>query len=185
VFYANLQVRGGLAVIKVSIMNSICCLYHGSTKTTRQAKELLRKPAKIITSRSDLADLFRGLKTVAVVGLSPKPERDSYRVARYLQQQGIAIIPIRPGQKEILGATAYPSLDDVPVPVDIVDVFRSSDKVLAHAHEALRLKPGAFWMQLNIENLEAADLLTAAGIDVVMNRCIKIEHARRFNRCSK
>ena len=143
------------------------------------------KSGKIITSDSDIAELFQGLKTVAVVGLSPKPERDSYRVARYLQQQGITIIPIRPGQKEILGAKAYPCLDDVPLPVDIVNVFRSSDKVLAHAHEALRLKPGAFWMQLDIENLEAAGLLTAAGIDVVMNRCIKIEHERLFNRSVK
>ena len=119
------------------------------------------------------------------MGLSPKPDRDSYRVARYLQQQRITVIPIRPGQKEILGEKAYPSLDDVSVPVDIVDVFRSSDKVLAHAHEALRLEPRAFWMQLNIENLEAAELLTTAGIDVVMNRCIKIEYERLFNRSVK
>lgn len=143
------------------------------------------RPGKIITSDSDLSEMFQHLKTVAVVGLSPKPERDSYTVARYLQQRGISIIPIRPGQKKILNATAYSSLDDVPVPVDIVDVFRSSDKVLAHAHETLRLKPRAFWMQLNIENLEAAELLTTAGIDVVMNRCIKIEYERLFNRSDK
>ncbi|MDF1591629.1 MAG: CoA-binding protein [Desulfobacterales bacterium] len=140
------------------------------------------KPGKIITSDSEFTEMLQHLNTVAVVGLSPKPERDSYRVARYLQQRGITIIPIRPGQKEILGAKAYPSLDDVPVPIDIVDVFRNSDKVLAHAHEALRLEPRVFWMQLNIENLEAAELLTTAGIDVVMNRCIKIEYERLFNR---
>ena len=143
------------------------------------------RPGKIITSDNDLTEMLQHLITVAVVGLSPKPERDSYRVARYLQQQGISIIPIRPGQKEILNVTAYPSLDEVHVPVDIVDVFRSSDKVLAHAHEALRLKPKVFWMQLNIENLEAAELLTTAGIDVVMNRCIKIEYERLFNQSVK
>lgn len=130
-------------------------------------------------------EMLQHLNTVAVVGLSPKPDRDSYRVARYLQQQGISIIPIRPGPKEILGVKAYPSLDDVHLEVDIVNVFRHSDKVLAHAHEALRLKPKAFWMQLNIENLEAAELLTTAGIDVVMNRCIKIEYERLFNQSVK
>jgi len=161
-------------------MNSICCLYHGLIKTTRQADKLISKPGKIITSDDDLKVLFQDLKTVAVVGLSPKPERDSYRVARYLQQQGVTIVPVRPGQKEILGVKAYASLDDVHLPVDIVDVFRSSDKVMAHAQESLRLKPRAFWMQLSIENFEAAELLTAAGINVVMNRCIKIEHERLF-----
>ncbi|MEW6671660.1 MAG: CoA-binding protein [Thermodesulfobacteriota bacterium] len=143
------------------------------------------KPGNIITADRDLTEIFQHLKTVAVVGLSPKPERDSFKVASYLQRQGFTIIPIRPGQKAILNAKAYASLDDVHQPVDIVDVFRSSDKVLAHAHEALRLRPKVFWMQLNIENLETAQLLTNAGIDVVMNRCIKIEHERLINRSAQ
>jgi predicted CoA-binding protein len=134
----------------------------------------------IIRDDGELRDLLRTSRTIAVVGLSPKPDRDSYRVAAYLQAQGYRVIPVRPAQTEILGETAYPSLDDVPGPVDIVDVFRSPEQVLPHAHEALRLKPKAFWMQEGIENAEAARLLTAAGIRVVMNRCIKREHERLF-----
>ncbi len=134
----------------------------------------------IIRDDTELRDLLRSSRTVAVVGLSPKPDRDSYHVAAYLQAHGYRIIPVRPAQAEILGETAYASLDDVPGPVDIVDVFRSSEQVLPHAHEALRLKPKAFWMQEGIENAEAARLLTAAGIRVVMNRCIKREHERLF-----
>ena len=134
----------------------------------------------IIREDGELRDLLRSSRTIAVVGLSPKPDRDSYHVAAYLQAHGYRIIPVRPAQAEILGETAYPSLDDVPGPVDIVDVFRSSEQVLPHAHEALRLKPKAFWTQEGIETAEAARLLTAAGIRVVMNRCIKREHERLF-----
>lgn len=134
----------------------------------------------IIRNDGELRDLLRSSRTIAVVGLSPKPDRDSYRVAAYLQAHGYRVIPVRPAQAEILGETAYPSLDDVPGPVDIVDVFRSPEQVLPHAHEALRLKPKAFWMQEGIENADAARLLAAAGIRVVMNRCIKREHERLF-----
>ena len=134
----------------------------------------------IIRDDGELRDLLRSSRTVAVVGLSPKPDRDSYHVAAYLQAHGYRIIPVRPAQAEILGEAAFASLDDVPGPVDIVDVFRSPEQVLPHAHEALRLKPKAFWMQEGIENAEAARLLTAAGIRVVMNRCIKREHERLF-----
>ena len=83
--------------------------------------------------------------------------------------------------QEILGEKVYASLDDVNGPIDIIDVFRNSDQVMAHAHEAIRLKPKVFWMQLYIENKEAAALLTEAGIDVVVNRCIKVEHGRLFD----
>ena len=110
--------------------------------------------------------------------LSPKPERDSNSVARYLKNQGYRIIPVRPGQKEILGEKAYATLDDIPEKVDIVDVFRNSAQIVPHALEAVRLSPKVFWMQLNIENPEAVALLTEAGVDVVMNKCIKIEHEK-------
>ena len=110
------------------------------------------------------------------MGLSPKPERDSHRVGRYLLDNGYAVIPVRPGQKEILGQPAYRSLGDVPGPVDIVDVFRRSEQIPPVAEEALKLRPRVFWMQLGIEDHDAALRLTAAGIDVVMNRCIKQEH---------
>ena len=120
-------------------------------------------------------------KTIAVLGLSPNPERASNQVSGYLKAQGYRIIPIRPGEEEILGEKVYASLDDLNGPIDIVDVFRNSDEVMAHAHEVIRLKPKVFWMQLYIENKEAAALLTEAGIDVIMNRCIKVEHGRLFD----
>ena len=144
------------------------------------------EPGRIITLESPGMDdnirvILEKSKTIAVLGLSPKPERDSNMVAKYLKDKGYRIIPVRPGQEEILGEKAYASLDDVKEPVDIVNVFRKSDQIMPHAHEALRLKPKVFWMQLNIENNEAAKLLAEAGIDVVMNMCIKVEHERLFN----
>ncbi len=138
------------------------------------------KTGRIITADEDIRDILSSSKTVAIIGLSPKPDRDSYKVAEYLKSQGYAIVPVRPAQTEILGEKAYPSLDDVPRAVDIVDVFRSAEQVMPHAYEALRNRPKTFWMQEGIENREAAALLTAAGIDVVMNRCIKRDHARLF-----
>jgi len=136
------------------------------------------KTGRILNTDEDVKAALASAKTVAIVGLSPKPDRDSYQVAAYLQQRGYRMLPVRPAQAEILGEKAFASLDDIPGPVDIIDVFRSSDQVLPHAREALRLKPKLFWMQEGIENHEAAALLTAAGIDVVMNRCIKHDHAR-------
>jgi hypothetical protein len=136
------------------------------------------KTGRIVTADEDIKPLLAAAKTIAVVGLSPKPDRDSYQVAAYLQQHGYRVIPVRPAQAEILGERAYASLDAIAGPVDIIDVFRSSDQILPHAREALRLKPKVFWMQAGIENQEAAALLTAAGIDVVMNHCIKRAHAR-------
>lgn len=137
----------------------------------------------IIIDHNDTADpvirqVLDHCRTIAIVGLSPKPERDSHRVARYLQQAGYRIIPVRPGQQEILGEKAYPSLDDIDEPVDMVNLFRRPEQMPAHARQALRLTPKVFWMQLGIENQTAAALLAAAGIRVITNRCIKIEHER-------
>jgi predicted CoA-binding protein len=131
---------------------------------------------KILTDDDAIATLLRKAKTIAVVGLSPKPERDSNMVGRYLQDAGYRVIPVRPGQKTVLGETAYKRLSMIPEPVDIIAVFRAGDQVMPHAREAVLLKPNCFWMQLNIQNKEAADLLTRNGIDVVMNSCIKVEH---------
>ena len=136
------------------------------------------KSGKIITEISDIKDILENAKTIAILGLSPKPDRDSNRVARYLKDHGYRIIPVRPGQQEILGQSAYATLDDIKENVDIVDVFRNPEQILPHAHEAIRMQPKVFWMQLGIENQEAASLLIEAGIDVVMNKCIKIEHDR-------
>jgi predicted CoA-binding protein len=136
------------------------------------------KPGKIITEDSDIKEILEKTKTIAILGLSPKPERESNKVAIYLKGQGYRIIPVRPGQKEILGQSVFATLDDIKENVDIVDVFRNPEQILPHAQEAMRMQPKVFWMQLGIENQEAASLLVKAGIDVVMNKCIKIEHDR-------
>jgi len=136
------------------------------------------KTGKIIENDRDIKRLLLNSRTIAVLGLSPKPARDSNMVAGYLKEQGYRIIPVRPAQKEILGEKAYASLNDIKEPVDIVNVFRNSSQIMPHAEEALRLKPKVFWMQLNIENHEASELLMAAGIDVVMNKCIMVERER-------
>ena len=140
------------------------------------------KIGRIITQDENIRDILNAAKTIAILGLSPKPERDSNRVAVYLKDHGYRIIPIRPAQKEILGEKAYRSLDDIKQSVDIVNVFRNPAQIIPHAHEAIRLKAKVFWMQLNIENRDAADLLTVAGIDVVMDRCIEVEHERLCNK---
>ena len=131
---------------------------------------------KIVTDDAEIKIILQNAKTIAIVGLSPKPARDSNMVARYLKEEGYRIIPVRPAQKEILGEKAYKSLDEIQEPVDVIILFRSSNQIMPHAREAIRLKPDVFWMQLDIENREAAELLTGKGIHVVMNRCIKVEH---------
>lgn len=138
------------------------------------------KTGKIITTDREIKEILETLKNIAVLGLSPKTERDSYKVAKYLQEQGYKIIPVRPAQKEILGEKVYPSLNDIEKSVDIVDAFRRSEQIIDHVEEVIRLNPKVFWMQLGIENREAAKKLTEAGIDVIMNRCIKEDHERIF-----
>ncbi|NOY53277.1 MAG: CoA-binding protein [Deltaproteobacteria bacterium] len=125
-----------------------------------------------------ICNLLQRYRTVAVVGLSPKPERDSHRVARYLQEQGFRIIPVNPGQRKILGEICYPSLSSIPEPLEIVDVFRRSDAILPIAEEAVQSGARVFWMQLGIRNDEAMKRLNEAGVEVVMGRCIKIEYMR-------
>ena len=136
------------------------------------------KQGKIIKMDDDIKDMLENARTIAILGLSPKPDRESNKVANYLKDNGYSIIPVRPAQKEILGQSAYATLDDIKKEVDIVDVFRNPEQVLPHAYEAIQIQPKVFWMQLGIENHEAASLLVKAGIDVVMNKCIKIEHDR-------
>jgi len=136
------------------------------------------KSGQIIVEDEKIRAMLEQAGTIAIVGLSPKVERDSNMVARYLKAKGYRVVPIRPGQKEILGEKAYASLDGLEESVDIVNVFRNPGQIVPHAHEAIRIKPRVFWMQLGIENQEAAELLAARGIDVVMNRCIKVEYER-------
>ena len=115
-------------------------------------------------------------KTVAIVGLSPKPERDSHKVAKYLKEHGYKIVPVNPGQKEILGERCYPDLRAIPFLVDIVDIFRKPEAIPAIVDEAVEIGAKVVWMQLGIAHDQAAHKARAAGLDVVMSKCIKIEH---------
>jgi uncharacterized protein len=117
-------------------------------------------------------------KTVAVVGLSDKPDRESYRVAKYLQDHGYRIIPVNPTVSEVLGEKSYPTVTDIPGQVDIVDVFRKPEAVLPVAQEAVDAGAGTLWLQLGVVNQEAAEKAEAAGLQVVMDRCMKVEHGR-------
>ena len=116
------------------------------------------------------------LKTVAVVGLSAKPERPSYRVASYLQSHGYRIIPVNPGQKEILGEKCYRSLTDIPDSVDVVDVFRRSEHVPPFADEAITIKAKALWLQDGVISEESARKAEEAGLLVVMDDCMLRQH---------
>ena len=126
--------------------------------------------------------ILKSVKSIAVVGISPKDNRPSFFVFKYLLGRGYRMIPVNPGQagKEILGQKVYARLNDIPEPVDMVDVFRASEHVLPIVREALTLnpKPQVIWMQLTVHNEEAARLAEAAGLKVVMNRCPKIEYGR-------
>jgi len=124
----------------------------------------------------NIRDILETCRNIAVVGLSPKPHRDSFMVARYMQEKGYRIIPIHPKAREILGERVYADLSQVPDRIDMVNVFRASDKILPVAREAISVKPKVFWTQVGIENAAAARLLEDAGIRVVMNKCLKIEH---------
>tara|TARA_B100001059_G_C17613688_1_gene465888 strand:+ start:281 stop:679 length:399 start_codon:yes stop_codon:yes gene_type:complete len=116
------------------------------------------------------------LKTIAVVGMSPKPERPSHYVALYLKDNGYEIIPVNPGHDEIAGLKSYPSLIDIPVKVDVVDVFRRSEFVDPIAKDAITIGAKALWLQDNVINLVAEKLARDAGLMVVMNDCMLRQH---------
>lgn len=133
---------------------------------------------------SYIAAILERVSTVAVVGASPNPARPSYHVMEVLLDRGFVVTPVNPGHdgEEILGCRVYASLADIPGPVDMVDVFRSSEAALEEVREAVRLKKklglSAVWMQLGVRNDQAAREAEAAGLEVVMNRCPAIELAR-------
>ena len=129
-------------------------------------------------SAGELKALLQRVKTVAVVGLSPDPDRPSYSVAMYLQGNGYRIVPVRPGGGEILGEKVYERLSDVPFAVDVVDHFRRSSLVGAHVDEAIRLRVPAVWMQEGVVDEDAAQRARDAGLMVVMDRCMLKEHRR-------
>ena len=124
------------------------------------------------------SELLRSAKTVAVVGISEKENRDSHRVAKYLKDHGYKIIPVNPKLQEVLGEPCYPDLKAVPDHIDVVDIFRSTDAIPGIVDEAIAVGAGSVWMQLGLAHDEAAEKARKAGLAVVMNRCMKIEHAR-------
>lgn len=134
----------------------------------------------IINDDAGIRRILENHKLIAMVGLSPKEDRPSHSVARYLMAHGYTVIPVNPGQREILGQPCYPSLKDIPVKVDMVDVFRNCADVPPIAAEAIAIGAKSLWLQLGVVNQEAAEQAVAAGLDVVMDRCTKIEHARLF-----
>ncbi|GAB4246137.1 MAG: CoA-binding protein [Deltaproteobacteria bacterium] len=123
--------------------------------------------------------ILAGSKTVAVVGISDKPDRPSHQVAKYLQERGFRVIPVNPLLDEVLGETAYKSLAEIPGRVDLVDVFRKSADVPPIAEEAVRIGARFFWMQEGVVSDRAVEVLDAAGIPWVMDRCVKKELAKR------
>jgi predicted CoA-binding protein len=127
---------------------------------------------------SQIAALLRDAKTIAVVGCSSSPMRASFGVSRFLQRQGYRIVPVNPNEKEVLGERAYPSLRDVPLDIDIVDIFRRPEYVPPVVDDALAKGARCIWMQEGVVNPEAAQKAEAAGIPVVMDRCILKEIAR-------
>jgi len=124
--------------------------------------------------------LLAGARTVAIVGMSADPQKASAFVASYLQHEGYRILPVNPRGGHVLGETIYPDLASVPVPVDIVDVFRPAREAPSFARQAVAVGAKALWLQLRIVSFEAAELAAAGGLEVVMDRCVKMERGR-FN----
>lgn len=121
-------------------------------------------------------EILNTSRVIAVVGLSPKPDRPSNSVASYLKEKGYKIIPVNPGAKEILQETCYPDLGSIPVQVDVVDIFRRSEEVGPIVEEAIKIGAKSVWMQEGIINEEAANRAREAGLLVVMDKCMLIEH---------
>jgi predicted CoA-binding protein len=124
------------------------------------------------------AEILNNYKTIAVVGLSSEPQRPAYSIARYMKKQGYRIIPVNPGESEVLGEKAYPDLTSVPEQIEIVNIFRRPEFVPEVVEEAIAVGAKAVWMQEGIAHEEAADRADEAGLSVVMDRCIRTEHRR-------
>ena len=134
----------------------------------------------ILTNDQEMKKLIEDSQRIAIVGLSNKPERDSYIVAKYLQKHGKEIIPVNPTIDEVLGIKAVASLKDIEGEVDMVDVFRRPDQVMPVVKEAVEIGAKSVWLQLGAVNEEATEYASDNGLKVVMDRCVKIEHHRLF-----
>ena len=131
---------------------------------------------------AEIGQILQQAKTIAVVGISHKEDRDSHKVAKYLKEHGYKMIPVNPKYTEVLGEKCYPSLQDVPERIDIADLFRNLEAIPGIVDEAIAAGVGTVWMQLGLAHNEAARKAEAAGLRVVMNKCTKIEHYRLCKR---
>lgn len=122
--------------------------------------------------------ILRSARNIAVVGASSKPHRPSNEIFRYLQDAGYRVFPVNPNETRVHGRVAYPTLESIPEPIDLVDVFRRSDQTPAIATSAAAIGAGALWLQQGVHNEEAAQIAQAAGLTVVMDRCIAVAHSQ-------
>jgi predicted CoA-binding protein len=128
------------------------------------------------STNEEIKEILSNYKVVAVVGISNKPDRDSFRVASFLKERGYKIVPVNPNYDAVLGEKCYPNLSSIPFAVEIVDIFRKPEAVPPIADEAIKVGAKAVWMQIGIVNNEAAERLIKNGIKVVMNKCMMIEY---------
>lgn len=135
---------------------------------------------RFATTPAQRIEILRRYRRIAMVGLSANPYRPSHFAAIYMKAAGYEIFPVNPREKEVLGRKSYASLAEVPPPVEIVDIFREAAAVPGIVEEAIAVGARVVWMQLGVIHEEAADRARAAGLEVVMDRCVKIEHARFF-----
>jgi uncharacterized protein len=129
-----------------------------------------------------ILNILRTMRTIAIVGLSSNPLRASHFVGFYLQRHGYRVIPVNPRESEVLGEKSYPSLLDVPEPIDVVDVFRTPDAVPGIAEEAVKVGAKALWLQYGVISPEGVAIAERGGLTVVVDRCLKVEHARHMGR---
>ena len=129
---------------------------------------------------SEEREILESYRNVAIVGLSANPEKPSYTVGGYLQEQGYRIFPVNPREEEILGEKPYPDLTSIPEQIEVVDIFRRSEDVLPIVREAVEIGARVVWMQEGVVNEEAADFARKAGLKVVMDKCMRQEHIRLF-----
>ncbi len=132
----------------------------------------------MLTTDEEIRKVLEECRTIAVVGLSDNPRRDSYDVAKYLQQKGYTVIPVNPNVASVLGRKAFPSLEEIGEPVDLVDVFRRPEHLPAIVTSSLAIGAKVLWTQLGVVHTGAAATASAGGLSVVMDRCIMVEHTR-------
>jgi len=150
---------------------SVACAITLNSALTPEQQRLYQDP--IVIQR-----LLRDVRTIAIVGLSTDPQRASWFVASYLKKEGYRIFPVNPKADRIVGEKAYLDLASIPEPVDLVDVFRPVAECSAVARQAVAIGAKALWLQLRLVSLEAAELASRSGLDIVLDRCVKMEHGR-------